>query len=174
MNTVFEPLLHKGVLIFMDDILVYSAALEEHKKQLTEVFQLLHDNNFLLKKSKCLFAQEQLEYLGHVISASGVSTDPAKIKAVQQWPTPTDAKQLRSFLGLAGYYRKFIKNYGPISRPLTDLLKKHTQFMWTPQLQSCFETLKQALVTAPVLTQPDFLKNSRLKQMLVIQELELF
>ena len=97
--------------------------------------------------------------MGHIISASGVSTDPSKIQAVQDWPTPVDVKQVMQFWGLAGYYRKFIKNYGLISRPLTDLLKKHSQFWWTPQLQHCFDTLKQALVTAPVLSLPDFTKE---------------
>jgi hypothetical protein len=99
-----------------------------------------------------------LEYLGHIISASGVATAPGKIKAVQNWKSPTDTKQLRSFLGLAGYYRKFIKNYGLISRPLTDILKKNTPFLWTLQLQQSFEELKHALVTTPVLRLPNFAK----------------
>lgn len=159
MNSVFEPLLRKGVLIFIDDILVYIRTMEEHKKHLAEVFRLLDDNKFLLKQSKCLFAQQQLEYLGHVISGEGVAIDPAKIQAVQQRPAPTDTKQLRSFLGLDGYYRKFIRHYGIISKPLTDLLKKHTQFLWTPQLQQCFDTLKEALVIAPVLALPNFAKE---------------
>jgi hypothetical protein len=97
-----------------------------------------------------------LEYLGHIISAEGVATDPHIIQVVQNLSTPTDSKQLRAFLGLAGYYRKFIKNYGIISRPLTDLLKKNVQFTWTPQLQMCFDTLKQALISAPVLALPNF------------------
>lgn len=112
-----------------------------------------------LKFSKCSFAQQSLEYLGHIISKQGVSTDPKKIEAIANWPTPADTKQLRSFLGLSGYYRKFIKGYGTISRPLTDLLKKHALFQWTPQHQLCFDTLKQALVSAPVLALPDFTKS---------------
>jgi hypothetical protein len=129
MNAIFEKLLRKGVLIFMDDILIYTETLEQHKQILQEVFQILLDNKLFLKQSKCFFAQAaqpQMEYLGHIISGAGVSTDPEKIKAVKSWPPPKDVKQLRAFLSLAGYYRKFIQNYGLMSRPLTDLLKKHT------------------------------------------------
>lgn len=143
----------------MDDILVYSPTLDQHTNHLKAVFEILQQHQLLLKRSKCSFAQEQLEYLGHIISASGVSTDPSKIQAVQDWPPPTHVKQVRQFLGLAGYYRKFIKNYGLISRTLTDLLKKHTQFQWTPQLQQCFEALKKALISAPVLSLADFSKE---------------
>jgi hypothetical protein len=103
-----------------------------------------------------------LEYLGHIISASGVATAPDKIKVVQNWRSPTDTKQLRSFLGLAGYYRKFIKNYGLLSRPSTDILKKNTPFLWTPQLQQCFEELKPTLVTTPVLSLCNFAKTVKI------------
>jgi hypothetical protein len=123
MNTIFAPMLRKFVLVFMDDILVYSRSLEEHKQHLTAVFKLLQDNQLYVKQSKCSFAQPQLEYLGHIIGVQGVATDPEKVAAVQNWPTPTSAKQVRSFLGLTGYYRKFIKHYGIISRPLSDLLR---------------------------------------------------
>lgn len=156
MNTIFASLLRKSVLIFMDDILVYSKTLEEHKRHLAEVFQILQANGLLLKQSKCSFAQTHLEYLGHIISGQGDATDPSKIQAVENWPTPTNTKQLRSFLGLSGYYRKFIRHYGLISKPLTDLLKKNVQFMWTPQLQQSFDSLKHSLITAPVLKLPDF------------------
>jgi hypothetical protein len=156
MNTIFATLLRKGVLVFVDDILVCSVTMEQHLQQLRQVFDILQHHKMFLKKSKCSFAQSQQEYLGHIISAEGVATDPQKIQVVQQWSTPTDTKQLRAFLGLAGYYRKFIRNYGIISRPLTDLLKKNVQFTWTPHLQICFDTLKQALISAPVLALPNF------------------
>jgi hypothetical protein len=129
MNTVFAPLLRKHVLVFMDDILIYSKTLDNHKQHLQGVFQILRDNKFHLERSKCSFAQQSLEYLGHIISNQGVATDPVKIHAVKQWPTPTDMRQLRGFLGLSGYYRKFIRHYGILSKPLTDLLKKNTQFI---------------------------------------------
>jgi hypothetical protein len=113
-NIIFNPLLRKLVLVFVDDILVYSRSLEEHKKHLTEVFNILKDNNLFLKQAKCSFAQQSLEYLGHIISAQRVATDPSKIQAVAAWPVPTNVKSLRGFLGLSGCYRKFIKNYGVI------------------------------------------------------------
>ncbi|CAO2200139.1 unnamed protein product [Urochloa humidicola] len=159
MNTIFQPLLRKCVLVFVDDILIYSKSLEEHQEHLQAVFQILHKHRLLLKKSKCSFAQASLEYLGHIISGQGVSTDPSKIQAVKDWPTPKDVKQLRGFLGLSGYYRKFIQHYGVISRPLTDLLKKNTPFIWTEQLQQSFDSIKQALISAPVLALPDFTKE---------------
>jgi hypothetical protein len=158
MNSIFAPLLRKSVLVFMDDIPIYSKSLEEHEKHLTTVMQILKDNKLFIKKSKCSFAQQQLEYLGHVIGVQGVATDPSKIQAVKDWPTPTSVKQLRSFLGLAGYYRRFIRQYGVISRPLSDLLKKNILFQWTSVQQQAFEALKQALISAPVLSLPDFSK----------------
>jgi hypothetical protein len=159
MNKIFQPLLRKCVFVFMDDILIYSASLEQHASQLQQVFEILEHNQFLMKLSKCVFAQRQLEYLGHLISGSGVATEPSKIVAVQQWPIPTSVKQLRGFRGLTGYYRSFIQHYGMISAPLTSLLNKGVPFCWTLQVQSSFELLKQALVQAPVLTVPDFFKT---------------
>lgn len=159
MNTIFASLMRKCVLVFMDDILVYNRTLEQHVQHLTQVFQIIRDHKFLIKKSKCAFAQQKIEYLGHIISSQGVSTEPSKIVAVQQWPTPVSLKELRGFLGLTGYYRKFIKNYGMISKPLTLLLKKGTPFVWTPNTDQAFQLLKQALIQAPVLALPDFNKQ---------------
>ena len=110
MNNIFQPLLRKCVLVFVDDILIYSPTLETHLDHLHQVFNILNEHQFLLKRSKCSFAQQQLEYLGHAISGHGVATNPKKIEAVANWPPPSDTRQLRGFLGLSGYYRKFIKN----------------------------------------------------------------
>jgi hypothetical protein len=145
--------------VFVDDIRIYNSSYEDHLHHLKAVFAILHKNNLFLKQSKCSFAQQQLEYLGHIISAQGVATDPVKIKVVQEWPVPRNVKELRGFLGLSGYYRRFIRNYGVISRPLTNLLKKNTPFMWNPSTQHSFEALKLALVSAPVLALPDFNKE---------------
>lgn len=131
MNTVLAPLLRKGVLVFIDDILIYSKDLTDHVLKLRQVFQILHVHQLKVKRSKCSFAQSTLTYLGHVISKDDVSTDPKNIQAVQQWAVPANVKEVRGFLGLAGYYRKFVRHFGVISRPLTDLLKKHVVFVWT-------------------------------------------
>ena len=112
-----------------------------------------------VKQSKCSFAQPQLAYLGHVISANGVATDEDKIVAVRNWITPTSVKELRSFLGLSGYYRKFVRNYGIICKPLTNLLRKGQLFVWTSVHEEAFVTLKSALISAPVLAMPDFQKQ---------------
>jgi hypothetical protein len=100
-----------------------------------------------------------VEYLGHVISVDGVATDPSKIEVVQQWPSPTNVKQLRGFLGLTGYYRKFIKHYAMITKPLADLLRKDTQFLWTPTVEEAFQLLKKCLIEALVLAVPNFAKQ---------------
>jgi len=123
MNQIPQPFLRKFVLIFMDVILIYSNSLEEHSTHLQLVLQTLQKNQLFLKQSKCSFAQPQLEYLGHIISSKGVATDPNKIAAMLHWPTPTTFIELRAFLRLTGYYRKFVKGYGVLAKPLTNLLR---------------------------------------------------
>jgi hypothetical protein len=120
------------------------------------VFQLLRANQLSLKRSKCTFAQQNLEYQGHGIGTDGVATDTTKIAAVQAWPNPKNLKELCGFLGLTRYYHKFIWHYGIISQPLTNLLRKGETFQWTPVTETAFQTLKQALISAPVLALPDF------------------
>lgn len=156
MNIVLAPLLRHGVLVFIDDILVYSSTLSAHIKLLRQVFELLEQHQLHLKMSKCSFAQKQLTYLGHVISAQGVATDEKNTMAVRNWPTPTTVREVRGFLGLAGYYRWFVRNFGIISRPLTNLLKKNTVFVWTKETDAAFQHLKSALCSAPVLALPRF------------------
>lgn len=156
MNHTLAPALRKYALVFFDDILVYSSSMELHLHHLAHVFDLLNRDQWKIKLSKCSFAVNKVSYLGHVVSQAGVSTDPTKIQAIVDWPTPSCVKELRSFLGLAGYYRKFIRHFGVISQPLTSLLKKGIIFVWTPDHDVAFQTLKQALVTAPVLALPDF------------------
>jgi hypothetical protein len=158
MNTTLAPCLRKFVLVFFDDILIYSRTYEEHVMHIRQVFVLLAQDQWKIKFSKCSFAQREISYLGHVISRQGVGTDPSKIAAISQWPSPVNIKEHRSFLGLAGYYRKFVRHFGIISKPLTDLLKKNTVFVWTTTHETTFSTLKHALCTAPVLALPNFSK----------------
>jgi hypothetical protein len=129
-NKIFRPYLRKFVLVYFDDVLIYSKSEEEHVKHLAAVLQLMRENQLTAKKSKCEFAVPQVEYLGHIISSSGVATNPSKIKDMQSWPLPKSIKQLRSFLGLTGYYRRFIRDYGLICKPLHNLLKKES-LVWT-------------------------------------------
>ena len=156
MNETLRPGLRKFVVVFFDNILVYSRSYEEHLSHLAQVFCWLADDQWCLKLSKCTFAQQSISYLGHVVSAEGISTDPAKVKAIADWPQPANVKALRSFLGLAGYYRKFVRNFGIIAKPLTELLKKDVMFIWTSIHESAFQLLKQALCSSPVLALPDF------------------
>ena len=155
MNEVLAPFLRKFVMVFLDDILVYSPSLPTHISHLKQVLDRLRAHQLYLKISKCSFAQLQLEYLGHIISGAGVSTDPTKIAAMVSWPVPKNVTELRGFLGLTGYYRRFVKHYGLIAKPLTQLLRKK-QFCWSDDAQHAFERLKQAMVTTPVLALPNF------------------
>lgn len=146
------------MLVFFDDILIYSRTLEEHVEHVRLVFELLLKDHWKIKLAKCTFTKRKISYLGHIISEDGVATDPSKIVAVSEWPTPTSAKELRSFLGLAGYYRAFVRHFGIIGKPLTELLKKHVLFVWSPHHQQAFEALQTALCQSPVLALPDFTK----------------
>ncbi|KAJ0810360.1 putative nucleotidyltransferase, Ribonuclease H [Helianthus annuus] len=159
MNEVFRPFLRKFVLVFFDDILIYSTSWAQHLSHIRCVLQLLLANNLVAKRSKCVFGQQRIGYLGHFISSAGVAVDPEKITSIQNWPTPTSIKDIRSFLGLAGYYRRFIRHFAQVASPLTDLLKKSVEpFEWSSSAQEAFVTLKHLLSSAPVLRLPDFSK----------------
>ncbi|KAJ0082796.1 hypothetical protein Patl1_12023 [Pistacia atlantica] len=158
MNEIFKPYLRKFVLVFFDDILIYSKSLGEHVKHLQVVLGTLRSHQLYAKESKCKFGCHEVEYLGHLISKDGVKADPHKISAMQQWPLPRNLKALRGFLGLTGYYRKFVKNYGAIAAPLTALLRKNA-FLWTSNAQEAFERLKASMASPPVLSLPNFSKK---------------
>lgn len=155
MNHIFQKYLRKFILVFFDDIIIYGKSLQGHVDHLRIAFELLVQHQLLVKMSKCVFAADRVEYLGHYISAKGVETDPKKIEVVQLWPTPTSVKLLRDFIGLTGYYRRFVKGYGVISKPLTNLIKKYG-FSWSEKANEAFGKLKLALTTTPVLILPDF------------------
>ena len=144
MNEVFKLYLRKFVLVFFDDILVYSKGMKEHQSHLEIVLKTLAKYKLYAKMSKCVFAASEVEYLGYVISGQGVETDPKKIEAMKEWPVPKTLKALRGFLGLTGYYRKFIKGYGQIASPLTALLKKDA--FGVTRLSMLLRSLRRLLV----------------------------
>ncbi|XP_042022920.1 uncharacterized protein LOC121770215 [Salvia splendens] len=158
MNAIFQPMLRRFVIVFFDDILVYSPTLEDHGEHLAAVLKVLQENSFFVKLSKCSFCSSTVEYLGHLISNGSLMANPNKISAMTAWPKPKNVKQLRGFLGLTGYYRRFVAGYALIASPLTDMLKKDA-FVWTPEAESSFLDLKGAMTTAPVLRLPDFEKT---------------
>jgi len=155
MNEILQPFLRKFVLVFLDDILIYSPSMDSHLQHLELVLQTMRKHQLYLKESKCTFARDSLEYLGHIISSTRVATDPSKISDMLKWPIPTSMTELRAFLGFTGYYRKFVQGYGTISKPLTQILRLK-QFQWNPMAQLAFEALKQAMTQTPVLGLPNF------------------
>jgi RNase H-like domain found in reverse transcriptase/Reverse transcriptase (RNA-dependent DNA polymerase) len=156
MNDVLKPLIGKCVLVYMDDILIYSKIETEHEEHLRAVLRLLREHKLYCKLKKCSFFQHELSFLGHLISAEGVRADPTKIHAIKSWPMPNNIHDLRCFLGLTNYFRKFILGYAMIARPLMDLLKKGLKWEWTQERDHKFALLKDLLTTAPVLRIPDF------------------
>lgn len=154
MNEMLREELRRFTLVFFYDILIYSKTWEQHKIHVQTILQKLRTNHFYAKLSKCQFGVNQIEYLGHIISNEGVSTDPGKVAAMTEWPVPKSVKELRGFLGLTGYYRWFIKHYGVIAKPLTRLLQKGA-FEWNDTAQTSFVELKKAMVTrCPILMNP--------------------
>ena len=159
MNDTFRDYLGDFVLIYLDDILVYSKTPADHLVHLQKVLQRLRDAKLFASKKKCDFGKTHLNFLGHVIGADGIRVDPKKTEVVQQWPQPKDIGNLRSFLGLSNYFRRFIRQYSTMTAPLTNLLKKGAQMAdWDEKCDKAFSDIKHALVSAPVLATPDFTK----------------
>ncbi|XP_027118461.1 uncharacterized mitochondrial protein AtMg00860-like [Coffea arabica] len=131
--------------------------MDAHVQHLRTLFEVLRKHQLFVKKSKCAFAQTRVDYLGHTITDQGVSMDYSKVSSILQWPVPQSVKELRGFLGLTGYYRRFVKHYGLVCKPLTELLKKNN-FRWNSQAQDSFEHFKKLMCSAPVLQLPDFKK----------------
>jgi hypothetical protein len=138
MNSVFMPELDKFIVVFIDDILVYSKSTEEHEEHLRVVLQQLRDHQLYAKFSKCEFWINEVSFLRHVISSEGITVDPSKVCDVLDWEPPKSIHQVRSFLGLAGYYRRFILNFSRISKPLTELLNKGTKYVWSKECDEAF------------------------------------
>lgn len=155
MNHVFRPHLRKFILVFFDDILVFSKDFSTHLIHLETTLAILRHHKLFGKKSKYRFGCKEVDYLGHIVSELGVKADPEKIQAMIDWPFPTTIKSLRGILGLTGYYGKFIKGYGSIAAPLTDMLRKNA-FQWTEGAKDAFQQLKAAVTHAQVLALPNF------------------
>ena len=151
MNILFSPYLDQFVIIFIDDILVYSKNAADHEVHLRKVLEVLREQKLYAKYAKCKFWESTVHFLGHVISTGGITVDPEKVTPVREWKRPKDVNQIRSFLGLAGYYRRFIKNFSILAAPMTRLTKKDVKFAWSAECEQAFEALKERLTTAPVL-----------------------
>ena len=154
MNRIFQPYLDQFVVVFIDDILIYSKSKEEHEDHLRVVLQLLKENQLYAKLKKCEFWLDKVGFLGHIISKEGISVDPAKIEAIKEWPRPTNVTEVRSFLGLAGYYRRFVEGFSKIAASLSQLTKKGLKFHWGENQERSFQELKDKLTSAPVLAMP--------------------
>jgi hypothetical protein len=158
MNKVFMEYLDESIMVFINDILVYSRSEEAHKEHLRLVLQKLRDHKIYAKLSKYEFWLKQVAFLGHVISKGWIFVDPSKVQCVLSWKAPTSVGDIRSFLGLAGYYRRFIKGFSKISKPMTELLEMNKQFEWMPTFETSFQELKKWRMVGPVLVMPDMEK----------------
>lgn len=154
MEDVLRGLQWTECLLYMDDIIVPGSSFDECITRLEHVLERLLNANLKLKPSKCVFFQKRVKFLGHIVSEDGISTDPEKIKAVKEWPIPRNVKHVRSFLGLASYYRRFVKSFADIARPLHKLCEKGVRFCWSNDCDNAFTTLKEALTTSPILAYP--------------------
>src|SRR5436190_19033063 len=159
MNSVFLTELDVCVVVFIDDILVYSKNEEEYAKHLWIILDRLQEHQLYAKFNKCQFWLKEVYFLGHILSAKGVAIDPSKVQEVLEWKSPTSVTEIRSFLGLVGYYRRFIQDFSKIAKPMTKLLQKEAKFNWTSDCEAALQQLKILLTTAPILTQPDVAKQ---------------
>jgi hypothetical protein len=158
MNKVFMEYLDMFIVVFIDDILVYTRSEEEHEEHLSLILQKLRDHKLYAKLSKCEFWLKQVAFLGHIILKGGISIDPSKVQDVLSWKALTSVSDIWSFLGLAGYYQRFIEGYSKISKPMTELLKKDKKFKWTPTCEASFQELKKQLTSTPILVMPNMEK----------------
>ena len=156
MDMVLAGMQWKSCLVYLDDVIIVGKTFQDHLQNLREVFQRLREAGLKLKPTKCDFCALQVEFLGHIVSAEGVQTDPSKTEKVAQWPTPTSRREVQQFLGLANYYRRFVKDFAAIAKPLHRLTEKTVKFKWTNECQTAFEEIRRRLVTAPILAFPDY------------------
>ncbi len=154
MENVLRGLQWEICLLYMDDIISPCSTISDGLIRLENIFKRLQQANLKLKPSKCIFFQKEVKFLGHIVSEAGIQTDPAKIAAVKDWQMPSTAKEVKSFLGLCSYYRRFVKGVASIAKPLNKVSDKSVKFVWAPECESAFQTLKSALITSPILGYP--------------------
>ncbi|GJR13282.1 putative reverse transcriptase domain-containing protein [Tanacetum coccineum] len=159
MNRVCKPYLDKFVIVFIDEILIYSKSEEEHAKHLKLILELLKKEELYAKFLKCEFWVSKVQFLGHVIDSEGIHVDPAKIKSIKDWALPKTPTEICQFLGLAGYYRRFIEGFSKIAKPMMKLTQKSVKFEWTEKVKTSFQVLKQKLCSAPILALPEGSEN---------------
>ncbi|GKF25496.1 putative reverse transcriptase domain-containing protein [Tanacetum coccineum] len=159
MNRVCKPYLDKFVIVFIDDILIYSKNKQEHEKYLKQILELLKKEELYAKFSKCEFWIPKVQFLGHVIDSEGIHVDPAKIESIKDWTSPRSTTEIRQFLGLAGYYRRFIEGFSKIAKPMTKLTQKKVKFEWGDKQEAAFQLLKQKLCSASILALPEGSKD---------------
>ncbi|GKD49394.1 putative reverse transcriptase domain-containing protein [Tanacetum coccineum] len=159
MNRVCKPYLDKFVIVFIDDILIYSKSEEEHAEHLKLILELLKKEELYAKFSKCEFWLSEVQFLGHVIDSEGIHMDPAKIESIKDWASPKTPTEIHQFLGLVGYYRQFIEGFLKIAKPITKLTEKSVKFDWTEKAEAAFQLLKQKLCSAPILALPEGSEN---------------
>jgi hypothetical protein len=164
MNELFKELIDKGVVIvYLDDILIFTKTIEEHQEIVKQVLKILKDNNLYLKPEKCKFEQTKIKYLGTIISEGHVEMDPVKIKGIMNWPTPGKVKEIQAFLGFCNFYQRFIKDFSKIAKPLFDLTRKEQKWEWNDNCEKAFQELKAIFTSKPMLVLPDTNKKFRIE-----------
>jgi len=159
MDDIFDGLIMEGVVVvYLDDILIFMETLEEHRRITRRVMELLWKNNLFLKPEKCKFKKTEVEYLGVIISQNSIKMDPVKVAGVMEWPTPSNRKEVQSFLGFTNFYCRFVQGFFHLAHPLFDLTWKDTEWRWGIEEQSAFNSLKERITTAPILALPDNLQ----------------
>lgn len=166
MNHVLRAFIGKFVVVYFDDILIYSKTLDEHVEHLKLVLDVLRKEKLFANLKKCTFCTDRLVFLGFVVSARGIEVDEEKVKAIQDRPTPTSVGNVRSFHGLASFYRRFVKDFSSLAAPLTEVIKKHVGFKWGNEQEKAFSLLKEKLTNAPLLALPNFAKTFEIDVML--------
>ena len=159
MDSILIGIKGDEALVYLDDIIVFSSSIEQHAERLSNVLSRLKSANLFVQLSKCEFAVTEVEYLGHIVTNKGIRPDPKKISAIKDYPSPTSVRDVRAFLGLVGYYRRFIKDFAEIAKPLTELTRKDVSFNWELNQEEAFQVLRNSLCQEPVLKYLDFTKS---------------